>query len=92
MTTKHDYELVFKSRFDQWGREVNDIMHKIEHADPQTKNYLNGKLEEIHALRQDAREHQQKLIDSNETAWIHLKDEIEEVWDKIENAFQKTRD
>lgn len=91
MTTKNDYELVFQAQFEKWDAQVNDIMHRVEHADPEEKANLNGQLEEIHLLRQQARSNQQALEEAEDTAWEHLKDEIEEVWEKIEAAFEKLK-
>lgn len=92
MTAKNDYELVFHSQFEKWDQQIDEIMHKIELAEPEVKADLNGQLEEIHLLRQKALENKKALEDADESAWEHLKDEIEEVWEKIEAAFEKLKD
>lgn len=91
MSSKNDYELVFHEQFKKWEDQVDEIMHKVEHANPEVKADLNGQLEEIHLLRQKARENQKKLEDADESAWEHLKDDIEEVWENIEAAFEKLK-
>ncbi|CAA6828762.1 MAG: Unknown protein [uncultured Thiotrichaceae bacterium] len=92
MTSKNDYELVFQEQFKKWENQVDDIMHKVEHANPEMKADLNGQLEEIHLLRQKARANKQALEDADDNAWEHLKDDIEALWEKIETAFEKLKD
>lgn len=92
MSSKNEYEFVYQEQFKKWDDQIDAIMHKIEHAEPEVKADLNGQLEEIHLLRQQALENQHKLEEADESAWEHLKEEIEEVWEKIEKAVEKLID
>jgi hypothetical protein len=90
MSAKSVYEQQLRNKLNEWNKQISELKDKADHApDPDTKADYNGQVEEIHALQQSVREKVETIEIAEETAWEHLKEDIEIVWEKLETAIKK---
>ncbi len=89
MSAKSVYEQQLRNKLNEWNKQISELKDKADHApDPDAKAEYNGQVEEIHALQQSVREKINTLENAEETAWEHLKEDLEIVWEKLETAIK----
>ena len=87
MITKEIYKRQLHEKLDNLNEKISQLKEQADHApDPNTKAEYNGRVEEIYALEQKLQKQLKKLENAEETAWEHLKEDIEIAWDKFESA------
>jgi len=90
MDTKSSFEKQLFNKLKEWDEQISQLKGRADHApDPDAKADYNGQIEQIHALQQDARNKLHELENAHESAWEHLKDDIEIVWEKLETSIKK---
>ncbi len=90
MDTKSDYEQYLFKKLNEWDKQISKLKDQADHASNfDARADYNGQVEQIHALQQTARNKLNELESSHESAWEHLKEEIEITWEKLETAIKK---
>lgn len=89
MDTKSEYEQDLFNKLNEWDKQISKLKNQADHAsDYDAKADFNGQVEQIHALQQTARRKLNELEIAHESAWEHLKEDIESTWEKLETALK----
>lgn len=88
MSRRREYEEKVKAKLAELEVEIDRLRDQVKSAEAELIPEHHSKIEELHALKETAKQKFSELVEASEESWEHLQQGMEHYWESLGNELK----